>query len=71
MADALKAAGNKAIAEKNFDEAAKCYMRALKLDPENGNILRDLSFLQIQMRNYDGFTVCLPLHIFKFYDTDC
>ncbi|KAK9461177.1 NMDA receptor-regulated protein 1-domain-containing protein [Lipomyces oligophaga] len=41
--------------EKNFEEAAKCYAQALKYDPENSNILRDLSFLQIQMRNIEGY----------------
>ncbi|KAK7206352.1 putative acetyltransferase catalytic subunit [Myxozyma melibiosi] len=41
--------------EKNYEEAAKCYQHALKYDPENGNILRDLALLQVQMRNLDGF----------------
>ncbi|KAK9474672.1 NMDA receptor-regulated protein 1-domain-containing protein [Dipodascopsis tothii] len=40
--------------EKNFDEAIKCYMHALKYDPENANILRDLSTLQMQTRQYEA-----------------
>ncbi|KAK9467758.1 NMDA receptor-regulated protein 1-domain-containing protein [Lipomyces arxii] len=40
--------------ERNFEEALKAYTQALKFDPENSNILRDLSFLQAQMRHWDG-----------------
>ncbi|KAJ1550622.1 N-alpha-acetyltransferase 16, NatA auxiliary subunit, partial [Nowakowskiella sp. JEL0078] len=52
-------------ADKNYEEAVKCYTHALKYDKftkaivllfqENSQIIRDLSLLQIQMRNYDGF----------------
>jgi len=42
-------------ADKNYDEAIKCYSNALRQDKSNFTIQRDLSFLQIQMRNYDGF----------------
>jgi N-alpha-acetyltransferase 15/16, NatA auxiliary subunit len=38
---------NKSI--KNLKEASKCYMNALRIDPSNQNILRDLSQLQIQV----------------------
>ncbi|KAI8800034.1 NMDA receptor-regulated protein 1-domain-containing protein [Cladochytrium replicatum] len=41
--------------DKNYDEAIKCYINALKFDKENVQIIRDLSLLQIQMRNYEGF----------------
>lgn len=42
-------------AERNYNEAIKAYKQALKIDPENGQILRDLSLLQVQMRDLDGF----------------
>ena len=35
--------------DDNFPEAIKCYLNALKIDPNNHNILRDLSWLQIQV----------------------
>ncbi|KAF9551479.1 N-alpha-acetyltransferase 16, NatA auxiliary subunit [Mortierella hygrophila] len=41
--------------DKNYEEAAKCYAHALKYDKENIQILRDLSLLQIQMRNLEGY----------------
>lgn len=41
--------------EHKYDEAIKCYRNALKYDKENITILRDLSLLQIQMRDLDGF----------------
>ncbi|KAK9371241.1 NMDA receptor-regulated protein 1-domain-containing protein [Lipomyces kononenkoae] len=40
--------------ERNFEEASKCYVHALKYAPDNTNILRDLSLLQCQMRNWEG-----------------
>jgi peptide alpha-N-acetyltransferase len=45
--------------EKKFDEAIKCYRNALKLDPENIQIMRDLSLLQVQMRDLEGYRVRL------------
>ncbi|RKO93510.1 NMDA receptor-regulated protein 1-domain-containing protein [Blyttiomyces helicus] len=42
-------------ADKNYEEAIKCYSHALKYDKENMQIIRDYSLLQIQMRNYEGF----------------
>ncbi|KAI8816496.1 NMDA receptor-regulated protein 1-domain-containing protein, partial [Fimicolochytrium jonesii] len=42
-------------ADKNYDEAIKCYLNALKFDKENIQIIRDLSLLQMQMRNYEGY----------------
>ncbi|KAF9128228.1 N-alpha-acetyltransferase 16, NatA auxiliary subunit [Mortierella sp. 14UC] len=41
--------------DKNYEEAAKCYAHALKYDKENIQILRDLSLLQMQMRNMEGY----------------
>jgi peptide alpha-N-acetyltransferase len=41
-------------ADKNYDEAAKCYRNALRFDKDNGQILRDLAVLQLQMRQYSA-----------------
>ena len=41
--------------DRDYDEAIKCYKNALKFDPENITVLRDLALLQIQMRDYAGF----------------
>ncbi|KAG5996347.1 hypothetical protein E4U43_002866 [Claviceps pusilla] len=41
---------------KNFEEAIKAYKFALKLEPNSAQIQRDLATLQIQMRDYDGYT---------------
>lgn len=41
--------------EHKYDEAIKCYRNALKYDKDNITILRDLSLLQIQMRDLKGF----------------
>jgi N-alpha-acetyltransferase 15/16, NatA auxiliary subunit len=35
--------------DSNYKEAVKCYLNALRIDPENQNILRDLAWLQIQV----------------------
>ncbi|XP_068924750.1 N-alpha-acetyltransferase 16, NatA auxiliary subunit isoform X5 [Petaurus breviceps papuanus] len=43
--------------DKKYDEAIKCYRNALKLDKDNLQILRDLSLLQIQMRDLEGYRV--------------
>jgi peptide alpha-N-acetyltransferase len=40
---------------RNFDEARKAYLNALKYDKENQNVLRDLGNLQIQLRDYEGY----------------
>ena len=37
--------------DKNLKEASKCYLNALRIDPYNQNILRDLSALQVQVIN--------------------
>ena len=41
--------------DHEYREAIKCYMNALRIDKENIQILRDLSLLQIQMRDLTGF----------------
>ena len=43
--------------DRKYDEAIKAYRNALKWDKDNLQILRDLSLLQLQMRNVDGFRV--------------
>lgn len=37
--------------DKNLKEASKCYLNALRIDPSNQNILRDLSSLQVQVNS--------------------
>ncbi|KAL3315097.1 N-alpha-acetyltransferase 15, NatA auxiliary subunit [Cichlidogyrus casuarinus] len=37
-----------------YDKAIQCYLQALRLEPENIQVLRDLSTLQMQMRNFEG-----------------
>jgi len=41
--------------DRNYREAIKCYQNALRLDKENSQILRDLSLLQVQMRDRTDF----------------
>ncbi|XP_045573555.1 N-alpha-acetyltransferase 15, NatA auxiliary subunit-like [Salmo salar] len=41
--------------DKKYGEAIKCYRNALKWDKDNLQILRDLSLLQIQMRDLEGY----------------
>ena len=43
--------------EKKYDEAMKAYKMALRIEPENLQILRDLSLLQVQMRDLEGYRV--------------
>jgi len=42
-------------ADKNYAEASKCYLQAMKLDRNNLQILRDYSLLQMHMRNYEPY----------------
>mmetsp|Transcript_2029 Transcript_2029/g.3159 ORF Transcript_2029/g.3159 Transcript_2029/m.3159 type:complete len:899 (+) Transcript_2029:210-2906(+) len=42
-------------ADRDYREAIKCYLNALRLDPDNLQILRDLALLQIQTRDLQGF----------------
>lgn len=41
--------------DRRYTEAIKCYRNALKWDKDNLQILRDLSLLQIQMRDLEGY----------------
>ncbi|GFR42329.1 hypothetical protein Agub_g3236, partial [Astrephomene gubernaculifera] len=41
--------------DREYKEAIKCYLNALRIDKENTQILRDLALLQIQMRDLQGF----------------
>eukprot|EP00250_Pteridium_aquilinum_P018384 c24061_g1_i1 orf=1052-3736(-) len=41
--------------DREYREAIKCYRNALRIDPENIQILRDLSLLQAQMRDLAGY----------------
>jgi N-alpha-acetyltransferase 15/16, NatA auxiliary subunit len=41
--------------DHNYFQAARSYVNALRLDPENQQILRDLALLQVQIRDYEGF----------------
>lgn len=43
--------------DSNYPEAIKCYQNALKIDENNQNILRDLSWMQVQTRDLEGFVV--------------
>jgi tetratricopeptide (TPR) repeat protein len=40
---------------KNYEESIKAYRFALRLEPDSAQILRDLAFLQAQMRDYEGY----------------
>ncbi|KXZ45837.1 hypothetical protein GPECTOR_50g631 [Gonium pectorale] len=41
--------------DREYKEAIKCYLNALRIDKENVQILRDLALLQIQMRDLAAF----------------
>jgi len=41
--------------ERKYEEAIKCFRNALRFDPENLQVLRDLSVLQIHTRDLDGY----------------
>lgn len=41
--------------DRDYFEAVKCYRNALRIDPSNLQILRDLSLLQIHSRDTQGF----------------
>lgn len=56
--------------DKKYDEAIKCYRNALKWDKDNIQILRDLSLLQIQMRDLEGYKVGYFKVIIIAYTTD-
>ena len=52
--------------DKKYDEAIKAYRNALKWDKDNVQILKDLSLLQIQMRDLEGFRVH-QYNVINFY----
>jgi len=41
--------------DRNYIEAAKCYKSALRMDPGNAQIMRDLSLLQLHERDLVGY----------------
>ena len=41
-------------AKREYPEAVKCYQQALKIEPDNKQILRDLATLQIQIKDFQG-----------------
>lgn len=41
--------------DRDYKEAVKCYRNALRIEPDNGQILRDLSLLQVQLRDRHGY----------------
>jgi len=45
-------------ADRNYEEALKCYQNAIKFDKDNLNILKDMASLQVQCRLYDAYAVC-------------
>jgi N-alpha-acetyltransferase 15/16, NatA auxiliary subunit len=42
-------------ADRNYEEALKCYQNAIKFDKDNLNILKDMAVLQIQCRLYEPY----------------
>lgn len=43
--------------EKNYHAALKAYQKSLTIDPSNQNVLRDLSLMQIQTREYEPLVI--------------
>lgn len=41
--------------DRDYDEAIKCYKNALRMEKDNLTVLRDLTQLQVQMRDLSGF----------------
>ncbi|KAJ8901283.1 hypothetical protein NDN08_007132 [Rhodosorus marinus] len=41
--------------DRLYVDASRAYLQALRIDPENVQILRDLALLQIQTRHFEGF----------------
>lgn len=41
--------------DRVYNEAAKCYLNALRIDKDNSQILQDLALLQVQLRDTAGF----------------
>ncbi|KAL8822996.1 MAG: hypothetical protein Q9191_006277 [Dirinaria sp. TL-2023a] len=53
MADALKAEGNKAFAEKNFDEAIDKFSQAIEIEPTNHVLYSNRSGAYASLKNYE------------------
>ncbi|KAG5363366.1 N-alpha-acetyltransferase 15, NatA auxiliary subunit [Yarrowia sp. B02] len=43
--------------EKNYHAALRAYQKSLTIDPSNQNVLRDLSLMQIQVREYEPLVI--------------
>lgn len=43
------------IYDRDYDQARRAYLNALKYNPAHEQVLRDLSSLQIFLRDYTGF----------------
>ena len=43
--------------EKQYDEASRAYLNALRFEKDSQQIIRDLTNLQIQRRDYEGYNV--------------
>lgn len=41
--------------DRNYVMAAKSYLNALRIDPDNQQILKDLAILQVHIRDLNGF----------------
>lgn len=54
MADELKAAGNKAIAEKNFDEAISKFTEAIGIEPTNHILYSNRSAAYASKKDYES-----------------
>lgn len=57
--------------DKKYDEAIKCYRNALKWEKDNMQILRDLSLLQIQMRDLEGYRVSFTVNFYTHFIALC
>ncbi|KAI9672348.1 MAG: Hsp90 cochaperone [Caeruleum heppii] len=53
MADALKAEGNKAFAEKKFDEAIEAFSKAIEIEPTNHVLYSNRSGAFASLKNFD------------------
>lgn len=49
--------------DRDYAQAIRCYLNALKKDPENLQVLRDLAQLQAHMKDFDGLLVCTILGV--------
>jgi peptide alpha-N-acetyltransferase len=41
--------------EKDYDQARRAYLNALKYNPDNDNVMRDLCQMQMHLRDFPGF----------------